>query len=165
MMRTIEEQLIYHEGLSLEVYKCPADYWTIGVGRNLESKGLSDEEQQAILGTSGLNRTEVIERLKEQVLTREQALFLLRNDIAECEADLNQFPWFKKLDKVRRNVLIDMRFNLGPGRFRQFKRMLDALACADYNTAAAEMMDSRWYHQVGHRSKRLVEMMRTGKDN
>lgn len=165
MKHSLEEQLILHEGLRLEVYKCPAGYWTVGVGRNLESKGLSDEEQQAILGTSGLNRTEVIERLKEQVLTREQALFLLRNDIAECEADLNQFPWFKKLDKVRRNVLIDMRFNLGPGRFRQFKRMLDALAYADYNTAAAEMMDSRWYHQVGHRSKRLVEMMRTGKDN
>lgn len=165
MMRTIEEQLIYHEGLKLTPYICPAGYWTVGVGRNLESKGLTEEEQQKLFGNAGYTKSEAIELLKERPLTKEEALFLLRNDIAECEADLNQFPWFKKLDKVRRNVLIDMRFNLGPGRFRQFKKMLDALAYADYNTAAAEMMDSRWYHQVGHRSKRLVEMMRTGKDN
>ena len=164
-MRTIEEQLIYHEGLKLTPYICPAGYWTVGVGRNLESKGLTEEEQQELFGNAGYTKSEAIELLKERPLTKEEALFLLRNDIAECEADLNQFPWFKKLDKVRRNVLIDMRFNLGPGRFRQFKKMLDALAYADYNTAAAEMMDSRWYHQVGHRSKRLVEMMRTGKDN
>lgn len=164
MKHSLEEQLILHEGLRLETYKCPAGYWTVGVGRNLESKGLSDEEQQAILGTSGLNRTEVIERLKEQVLTREQALFLLRNDIAECEKDLEQFPWFKKLGKVRRKVLIDMRFNLGPGRFREFKKMITALAQGDYKAAAAEMVNSAWYHQVGTRARRLVEMMRTGED-
>ena len=164
LKHSLEDQLILHEGLHLEPYICPAGYWTIGVGRNLESKGLSDEEQQAILGTSGLNRTEVIERLKEQVLTREQALFLLRNDIAECEKDLEQFPWFKKLGKVRRKVLIDMRFNLGPGGFRGFKKMIAALAAGDYKAAAAEMVDSRWYHEVGNRSKRLVRMMATGED-
>ena len=164
MMRTIEEQLIYHEGLRLTPYICPAGYWTVGVGRNLESKGLTEEEQQKLFGNAGYTKSEAIELLKERPLTKEEALFLLRNDIAECEADLNQFPWFKKLDKVRRNVLIDMRFNLGPGRFRQFKKMLDALARGDYKAAAAEMVDSRWYHQVGNRSRRLVEMMATGED-
>ena len=30
-----------------------------------------------------------------------------------------------------------------------------------WNKAADEMMDSRWYHQVGRRSQELVEMMRS----
>ncbi len=43
-MKTIEEQIILDEGLRLEVYKCPADYWTVGVGRNLEGKPLTTGE-------------------------------------------------------------------------------------------------------------------------
>ncbi len=135
-MKSIEEQLILHEGLKLKPYRCPAGYLTIGVGRNLETKGLS----------------------------RDEALFLLRNDIQECVEDLERYPWFAQLDPVRRKVIIDMRFNLGPNRFRQFQRMLAALERQAYEEAAKEMLDSKWAQQVKTRAQRLVEMMRTGED-
>ena len=57
---SLEDQLILHEGLRLEVYKCPADYWTVGVGRNLEGKPLTKSEQERILGRSGLAPDQVI---------------------------------------------------------------------------------------------------------
>ncbi len=135
-MKTIVDQLILHEGLRLKPYRCTAGKLTIGVGRNLETKGLSEEE----------------------------ALFLLRNDIAEVTERLERLGWFVALDPVRQKVLIDMAFNLGVAGLLSFKRMIQALNCYDYDTAADEMINSKWYHQVGERSKRLVQMMRTGED-
>ena len=163
-MPTIEEQLILHEGLRLEVYKCPAGYWTIGVGRNLESKPLRKEEQEYIFKRSGLTPDEVIEVLKERGITKDEALFLLANDIEDAVKDLSNFDWFEDLDPIRKKVVIDMWYNLGPTKFRQFKRMIAALARGDYKAAAAEMVDSAWYHQVGTRARRLVKMMKTGED-
>ena len=161
---SLEDQLILHEGLRLEVYKCPAGYWTVGVGRNLEGKPLRPDEQEYIFKRSGLAPDEVIEVLKERGITKDEALFLLREDIADAEKDLQHFDWFPRLDPVRRKVVLDMRYNLGPTRFRGFKKMIAALARGDYKQAAAEMVDSRWYHEVGNRSKRLVRMMESGED-
>ena len=161
---SLEEQLILHEGLRLETYKCPAGYWTIGVGRNLETKGLTGVEQKFIFGRDGMSKQEVIERLKEQGITKDQAMWLMANDISECVKDLKTFDWFDKLDDIRTKVVVDMRFNLGAGGFRQFKKMIAALAAGDYKAAAAEMVDSKWYRQVMTRGTRLAQMMRTGED-
>ena len=131
-MKAIERQLIEHEGLEQKVYRCTAGKLTIGVGRNLEDKGITEEE----------------------------ALFLLRNDIAECEDDLRSiFTKFDALDESRKRVLIDMRFNLGPSGFRMFKKMITAVKDKDLSRAAKEMKDSNWFRQVGKRAKTLFKMM------
>ncbi len=161
---SLEDQLILHEGLRLEVYKCPAGYWTVGVGRNLEGKQLTDEEQEHILGASGLSPEQVIAILRECGISKDDALFLLANDIEDAVKDLSHFEWYENLDPIRKKVVIDMRYNLGPTRFRGFRKMIAALARGDYKAAAAEMVDSRWYHEVGNRSKRLVRMMESGED-
>jgi Phage-related lysozyme (muraminidase) len=41
---SLEDQLIDHEGLKLEPYECTAGKLTIGVGRNLEDRGISVDE-------------------------------------------------------------------------------------------------------------------------
>ena len=131
-MKAIEKQLIKHEGLEKKVYRCPAGKLTVGVGRNLEDKGITEEE----------------------------ALFLLRNDIAECEDDLRSiFTEYDALDESRKRVLIDMRFNLGPSRFRQFKKLIAAVKEKEFSRAAEEMKDSSWYRQVGKRAETLFKMM------
>lgn len=164
LKHSLEDQLILHEGLHLKPYKCPADKWTIGVGRNLEGKPLTKAEQQYILGCSGLSPEQVIDTLKERGVTKDEALCLLANDIEGAIKDLRNFDWYEGLDPVRKKVVIDMRYNLGPTRFRQFKRMIAALSVGDYKVASWEMQDSQWYHQVGNRSKRLIKMMATGED-
>ena len=135
-MKSIEEQLVLHEGLKLNPYRCPAGKLTIGVGRNLEDKGISMAE----------------------------ALFLLRNDVEEVRTQLERYPWYTQLDPVRQKVLIDMAFNLGIGGLMQFRKMLAALEAGDYGKTADEMLDSKWARQVGKRAQRLAEMMRTGED-
>jgi lysozyme len=125
-------QLTTHEGLRLKPYLCPAGKLTIGIGRNLEGKGI----------------------------TKQEAVMLLENDIQECLDDLIPlFDAFDTLPEPVRQVLVDMRFNLGPGRFRQFKKMIAAVNTRNFPQAAAQMKASRWYLQVGKRAETLTAMM------
>ena len=163
-MKSIEEQLVLHEGLRLNVYRCPAGYQTIGVGRNLDAVSLSRDEQLRVLGSFGLPSSEITALLKIRGITKDEAMFLLGNDIEKCYADLEPFDWFQALDPVRQKVILDMRFNLGFKGLLKFRNMIAALKVKDYNRAAAQMTQSRWYDQVGNRAKRLVSMMRTGTD-
>lgn len=135
-MPNIYEQLLLHEGLKLKPYRCSANKLTIGVGRNLEDKGI----------------------------TKEEAMLLLENDIINIRKQLKKYHWFVKQSYIRRKVLIDMAFNLGIPGLLKFKKMILALCQDDHNKAADEMIDSDWYKQVPNRSKRLVKMMRTGED-
>lgn len=134
-MANIEDQLILHEGLRLKPYRCTENKLTIGVGRNIEERGI----------------------------TATEAMFLLKNDIEAVEKELSRFDWFTKQDEIRRRVLIDMGF-MGVPRLLGFKKMIQALGADDYEKAAAEMLDSKWSRQVGGRAVRLAKMMRTGKD-
>ena len=135
-MRPIEEQLLLHEGLKLRPYRDTKGVLTIGVGRNLEAKGIS----------------------------REEALSLLQNDIREVTGHLQQYEWYSKLDPIRQKVIIDMCFNLGLNGLLRFRNMIAAIEAGDYQAAADHMVSSAWYKQVGSRSRRLEGMMRTGED-
>jgi lysozyme len=131
----LKNQLVLHEDLRLKPYRCTAGKLTIGVGRNLEDRGISKKE----------------------------ALYLLDNDIEEVSAELSRrLPWFSDLNGPRKAVLIDMAINLGIDGLFKFKRTLAAVARGDYAEAAREMKDSQWYRQVKSRGVRLVAQMRTG---
>lgn len=119
------------EGLRLKVYRCTADKNSIGYGRNLDDKGI----------------------------TLEEAELMLDNDIAECVQDLATFHWWNNLTDVRQAALINLRFNLGPARFRGFKMMIKALEMGDYTEAAYQVMNSNYAKQVGRRAERVAEAL------
>lgn len=130
------EQLKRHEGFSGKVYKCSAGANTIGYGHNLDAKPL----------------------------TPAQAEVLLLADIEDARRDLYlAFDHAMYMDEVRRNVLINMTFNLGITRLMQFKKMLRYCERGEYPQSAVEMLDSAWAKQVGRRATELSEQMRTGK--
>jgi lysozyme len=131
---TIEEMLIRHEGLRLKPYRCTAGKLTIGVGRNLEDNGISEDE----------------------------AMVMLTNDIANARKALSVYIWFDGLSSVRKNVCLDMVFNLGIKGFSRFKWMISCINRGDYECAANEMLNSKWAAQVGKRVYELSEMMRKG---
>lgn len=128
----LKNQLIKHEGVRLKPYLCTAQKLTIGVGRNIEDKGITENE----------------------------AMYLLENDINECIADCRKlFPGWEQLTENRKIALLDMRFNLGPTRFRGFRRMIAAIKDGDFKRATTEMEDSVWFRQVGNRAVTLRKMM------
>lgn len=149
------DQLILHEGLKLYVYQDHLGIDTIGVGRNLEDRGITDGE----LAFMNMLKPEIY----EQGITEANARFLLSNDIDIVETELlDAHPCIDRLDDVRVRVVLDMAFNMGVPRLRKFKNMWAGIHEGDYIRAALEMLDSRWATQVGQRSVRLSNAMKTG---
>ena len=149
------DQLILHEGMVLKVYQDHLGIDTIGVGRNLEDRGITDGE----LAFMNMLRAEIY----EQGITEAHARFLLSNDIDIVEEELrNAHECIERLDDVRIRILLDMAFNMGVPRLCKFKNMWAGIHDGDYIRASAEMLDSRWATQVGQRATRLSEAMRTG---
>jgi len=149
------DQLILHEGLELKVYKDTLGIDTIGVGRNLEDRGITDGEL--------MHMNLLREEIHTTGITEEDARFLLGNDIDIVERELlDAHPCMERLDDVRIRVLLDMAFNLGVPRLRKFKNMWAGIHEGDYIRAGDEMMDSRWANQVGARAVRLCKMMKEG---
>ena len=58
-------------------------------------------------------------------------------------------------------IIANMMFNLGYPRLSAFKGMKRGVDSRDWDAAADEMVDSRWYNQVTNRANRLVERMRS----
>jgi len=135
-LKEITETLKRHEGVCQYAYRCPAGYWTIGAGRNIDEnsgRGLSDDEID----------------------------YLLQNDISLSMDELqNTFSWFGELPKQVQGVLVNMHFNMGLYTLRKFRNMLDALERGEYNRAADEMLDSNWADQVGNRALELSDIVR-----
>ena len=137
MTEKLLEMLKRHEGVRSHVYLCSAGYETIGVGRNISKSGM------------GLSDDEVD--------------YLLENDIVRVIKELSsEYPWFKDLDDVRKDAMIDISFNLGATRLRGFKRALAAMDVADYKTASLEFLDSKWSRDVKGRSTELAYMIEMG---
>ena len=108
---------------------------TIGVGRNLSAKGLSQKERT----------------------------YLLDNDIVDAAAALEaNLPWAMELDDVRKGALLNMIFNEGIAHVAGFHIALEKLQAKDYPGAAAAFLDSLWARQVGPRAQRLALQIETG---
>ncbi len=67
------------------------------------------------------------------------------------------------LNQVRREVLLNMAFNMGLTVFKGFPKFWAAVKVKDWELAAVEMMDSLWAAQVGRRANELKDAMKSGK--
>lgn len=95
-------------------------------------------------------------------ITETEAEYLLWNRLVLAGADAATLPGWHDLSDARRLVLVDMVFNMGAKKVREFRLMLAALEAGDYASAAKQMLDSAWARQVGQRADALAEIMRTG---
>ena len=151
----LKKDLIRHEALRLHPYLCSSDKLTIGVGRNLDDRGITDGELLF------MNKT--IDDVYDDGLTEEEAYYLCMNDIAIVEKELlDSKPIVNQLSAVRQMVLVDMAFNMGVPRLRLFKNMWMAIEKVNYPLACEEMIDSRWASQVGNRAMKLSLAMKNG---
>ena len=57
-------------------------------------------------------------------------------------------------------IIANMMFNMGYPRLSKFKGMKAGVDARDWQQAADEMVDSKWYTQVPNRARRLVDRMR-----
>jgi lysozyme len=129
----IREWLILDEGDERFPYVDSRGHTSIGIGRNLDSVGLREDERR----------------------------YCLDNDIAECIDDLYRLSYFTALCQARQDALVSIRFNCGRG-FWTFKKMLAAGKKHDFKTMSAECLDSAAARELPNRYARIGATLESG---
>ena len=143
-LSTLQQQITWAEGCRVQLYD--------------DATGKPISPGQALVG----NPTGGIGHNFFRPLSGEVIALLFEEDVAACCADLDHaLPWWRSLDEVRQRVLIDLTFNMGIGTLLTFKRFISALYKADYQAAAAEVIDSKI---PPRRAAMQADMLRSGSD-
>ncbi len=96
-------------------------------------------------------------------ISDDEADLMLANDVDRCTRELRaMFGWFEDLDEVRQEAIINLCFNMGLTKLRQFKMAIAGMEAKDYEKASDEFLDSLYAKQVGKRADEVAEMIRTG---
>jgi len=132
---SLRDRIARHEGFRSKPYKDSLGFLTIGIGRCLDTKGISQAE----------------------------GLYLLDDDIGDATRELlGALPWAEQLDDVRRGVLVEMVFQLGLAGVLAFKHMLAAAQQGIWDRASDEMLSSQWAQQTPARAQELAGLMKNG---
>ena len=139
----LREQLKIDEGCVYEIYNDHLGYPTFGIGHLVRE---SDPENGSPVGTK---------------VSEDRVADAFDDDIEIVLSDCNKlYPDFEDLPEEAQQIIANMMFNLGRPRLSKFRGMKAGVDARDWNRAADEMVDSRWYAQVGRRAERLVDRMR-----
>lgn len=139
----LEEELEYDEGVKYEIYLDHLGLPTFGIGHLVREE---DPEHGEPVGTP------VSEKRVSAAFNAD-----INTTLEDCEklyGDFHELPDEAKL------IIANMCFNLGYPRLSKFKGMKAGVDARDWNRAADEMVDSKWYNQVPNRAERLVARMR-----
>ena len=142
-LEKLREELEIDEGCKYEIYLDHLGYPTFGIGHLITD---DDPEYGWEVGAS-IDTVRVYETFEQDIKT-------VLSDCARLYSD------FEDLPEEAQRVIANMMFNMGLTRLSKFKGMKRGVDAKDWNAAADEMVDSRWYNQVTNRAKRLVERMR-----
>jgi lysozyme len=127
--------LLQDESFKQFPYTDTTGHLTIGIGRNLSTRGISENE----------------------------AFTLLDDDIIYFGSKLsNLLPFYDSLDEIRQIALINMCFNLGVNGFLEFKNFIGYVEEKDWQKASVELLNSKAAHQCPDRYQRLSVIIKTG---
>ena len=124
-----------HEGFKDRPYRDTVGVLTIGYGWNLESDPMAREA------------AEIQMRMKLESL---EALLL------------SKFDWYPNLSQTRKDVILNMCYNLGIDGFSQFRNTIWLIQNSRFDEAGEEMLKSKWAKQVGNRAIFLSDKMKAG---
>lgn len=147
----LKQSLRIDEGKILHVYKCPAGKKTIGYGFNIEANKLPDFIEFYLA--------------EHGEITEEMAEWLLDRKVMECvdavKETLTPATW-SWLTEIRREVLVQMVYNIGVVGFRKFKGTLKSIEEHDIPGAVRGLKGSLWHRQLPTRSGRLIKEFERG---
>jgi len=142
-IQELRKQLEIDEGVRYVIYLDHLGLPTFGIG-HLVTK--NDSESGQAVGTT---------------VSKERVAECFDMDVQSVINDCNKlYNNFKDLPEEVQQIIANMMFNLGRTRLSKFKGMKRGVDSYNWNQAADEMVDSRWYRQVTNRAQRLVERMR-----
>jgi lysozyme len=140
----LREEISIDEGVKYEIYLDHLGLPTFGIGHLVRD---DDPEFGQPVGTA------VSEDRVNECFDKDVEIVI--NDCRQLYEDFDDLPSEAQL------IIANMMFNMGRPRLSKFKGMKRGVDARDWNAAADEMVDSRWYRQVTNRADRLVQRMRS----
>jgi GH24 family phage-related lysozyme (muramidase) len=140
----LREEISIDEGVKYEIYLDHLGLPTFGIGHLVRD---DDPEFGQPVGTA------VSEDRVNECFDKDVEIVI--NDCRQLYEDFDDLPGEAQL------IIANMMFNMGRPRLSKFKGMKRGVDARDWNAAADEMVDSRWYRQVTNRADRLVQRMRS----
>ena len=140
----LREELANDEGCKYEVYLDHLGYPTFGIGHLITD---DDPECGTPVGTE-VSSDRVQEAFDSDI----------ESVLSDCE---RLYVQFEHLPEEVQLIIANMMFNMGYTRLSKFKGMKRGVDARNWEEAADEMVDSRWYKQVSRRADRLVVRMRS----
>ncbi len=122
----LKKRLVDFEGLVLKPYHCSQNYLSIGVGRNLDSNGITEEE----------------------------AMYLLDNDIKRVMSQLDEY-WtvWRSFPEKAQLCCVDMSFQMGITGFMGFRRTRALMKMEMWLQESEELLDSNTAIQTPNKEK------------
>jgi len=143
MIEDLKSEIKADEGCVNSVYLDHLNLKTLGVGHLVTEW---DEEYDKPVGTT-VSDDRVNELFEKDInVTLEECRYL--------------YDDFDSLPEEVQKIIGNMMFNLGRPRLSRFHKMKKAVLDKDWQEAANQMQDSKWYEQVTNRAERLCERMR-----
>ena len=140
---TLRKQLEIDEGIKHDIYLDHLGLPTFGIGHLITD---ADPESGQEVGTA---------------ISDERVRQAFEADVVSVIEDCNKlYNDFDELPEEVQQIIANMMFNMGRTRLSKFRGMKRGVDNKDWNAAADEMVDSRWYRQVTNRADRLVQRMR-----
>lgn len=130
----VSPMLRRHEGLRNKAYECSEGYQTVGIGRNLTTKGLSNDE----------------------------IAYLFTNDLQDSMEICEKYAYWDLVSPPRQAALIDMAFQLGATGYSKFVKMHLALQDGNWTEACRQCLDSLYAKQTPERAQEIANILLTG---
>lgn len=155
------DMLRYDEGKKNSLYKDTLGFWTIGVGH------LVTKDPSVVVARQILDKK--FKRVTGGTLTDAEVESLFNEDIEVTIRGImnSKFlaPIYTKLDCARQSALINMCFQMGIAGVEGFKNSMSFIAAGQWEKAAANLKQSKWYKQTTNRANRVINVFQTGNFN
>jgi len=87
-----------------------------------------------------------------------------KQDLADAVSSFRTIQSYlrRQLNPARARIITEMIFNMNLAKVLKFQKMWMAIELRDFDTAAKEMLNSKWAEQTKGRAIELAEIMRKG---
>lgn len=161
-MALLAQELAADEGRRTKRYRCPAGFWTIGIGHNLEGKRFSGPTWNAIIE----EHPNLDNALLDDHTVLSDALIdrIFAEDVDDAIKDLDAV-WigWRALSENRKRALINWSFQCGLNTMLQFRRFWAAMKAYEFEPAGQYLRESLWYRQTQpSRTERVIRQIQEG---
>jgi lysozyme len=145
---SLETSVEIHEAYREHLYQDSKGLWTFAIGRCVETNPLTSGEWKYLADNGHIAVS----------ITHDGAVWLMESQLQSIRGQCARiFDFWPQLNDVRRDVIVEMAYQMSIQRVLAFRDMLAAIRAEQWKAAADAGRDSKWAREDS--PKRAEELM------